>query len=82
MTDGVTHGGTYTANMIALSAAKAALSTLNETDAYQTINRVGAEIQAVLSRVFTKHGVEHRFAGPDSMFGSGGAAELSRLEEG
>ncbi len=66
---GVTHGGTYTANMIALSAAKATLTILNETDAYQTINRVGAEIQAVLSRVFTKHGVEHKFAGPDSMFG-------------
>jgi glutamate-1-semialdehyde 2,1-aminomutase len=66
---GVTHGGTYTANMIALSAAKATLTVLNETDAYDTINRVGAEIQEVLSRVFTKHGVEHRFAGPDSMFG-------------
>jgi len=66
---GVTHGGTYTANMIALSAAKATLTILNETDAYQTINKVGAEIQQVLSRVFTKHGIEHRFAGPDSMFG-------------
>jgi glutamate-1-semialdehyde 2,1-aminomutase len=29
---GVTHGGTYTANMIALSAAKATLTLLNETD--------------------------------------------------
>ncbi|RVU82838.1 aminotransferase class III-fold pyridoxal phosphate-dependent enzyme [Leucothrix sargassi] len=68
-TKGVTHGGTYTANMIALSAAKATLSILKETDAYETINKVGAEIQTVLSRVFSKHGVEHRFAGPDSMFG-------------
>lgn len=67
--DGVTHGGTYTANMIALSAAKATLTILNETDAYETINKVGAEIQQVLSRVFTKHGIEHKFAGPDSMFG-------------
>ena len=66
---GVTHGGTYTANMIALSAAKATLTILNETDAYETINKVGAEIQQVLSRVFTKHGIEHRFAGPGSMFG-------------
>ncbi|MFT4766500.1 MAG: glutamate-1-semialdehyde 2,1-aminomutase [Oleispira sp.] len=66
---GVTHGGTYTANMIALSAAKATLTILNETDAYQTINKAGADIQQVLSRVFTKHGIEHRFAGPDSMFG-------------
>lgn len=66
---GVTHGGTYTANMIALSAAKATLTVLNETDAYNTINKVGADIQQVLSRVFTKHGIEHRFAGPHSMFG-------------
>jgi glutamate-1-semialdehyde 2,1-aminomutase len=68
-TKGVTHGGTYTANMIALSAAKATLTILNETDAYETINKAGADIQQVLSRVFTKHGIEHRFAGPDSMFG-------------
>ena len=67
--DGVTHGGTYTANMIALSAAKATLTILSETDALATINRVGAEIQKLLSRVFTKFGIEHRFAGPDAMFG-------------
>jgi glutamate-1-semialdehyde 2,1-aminomutase len=66
---GVTHGGTYTANMVALSAAKATLTLLKETDAYATINRTGAAFQALLSRVFTKHGVTHRFAGPDSMFG-------------
>ncbi|WDE03779.1 aspartate aminotransferase family protein [Thalassomonas viridans] len=66
---GVTHGGTYTANMIALSAAKATLTVLKETDALATINKVGADIQQVLSRVFDKFGIEHRFAGPDSMFG-------------
>ncbi|WP_256717748.1 aspartate aminotransferase family protein [Shewanella sp. UCD-KL12] len=66
---GVTHGGTYTANMIALSAAKATLTILNETDAYDSINKAGADIQQVLSRVFSKHGIEHKFAGPDSMFG-------------
>ena len=68
-TKGVTHGGTYTANLIALSAAKATLTVLNETDAYASINKAGAEIQAVLSRVFSKHGIAHKFAGPDSMFG-------------
>jgi glutamate-1-semialdehyde 2,1-aminomutase len=66
---GVTHGGTYTANIIALTAAKATLTVLNESNAYDTINSVGASIQKVLSRVFTTHGIEHRFAGPDSMFG-------------
>ncbi len=67
--DGVTHGGTYTANMIALSAAKATLTILSETDALATVNKVGAAIQNVLSRVFTKFDIEHKFAGPDSMFG-------------
>ena len=65
----VTHGGTYTANMIALSAAKATLTILTETNAYDTINKAGADIQQLLSRVFTKHGIEHKFAGPNAMFG-------------
>ncbi|MFT5636218.1 MAG: glutamate-1-semialdehyde 2,1-aminomutase [Cognaticolwellia sp.] len=67
--DGVTHGGTYTANMVVLSAAKATLTLLKETDALETIDRVGQNIQALLSRVFTKFGVEHCFAGPNAMFG-------------
>lgn len=67
--NGVVHGGTYTANVIALTAAKATLTVLNETNAYDTINQAGADIKQVLNRVFSKHGIEHRFAGPDSMFG-------------
>jgi len=66
---GVTHGGTYTANMIALSAAKATLTVLASTDALATIDRVGGQIQQVLGEVFTKYGVEYRFSGPNSMFG-------------
>jgi len=66
---GVVHGGTYTANMVALSAAKATLEVLSETDALATVDRVGAQIMEVLGRVFTGAGVEHRFAGPPSMFG-------------
>jgi len=67
--NGVTHGGTYTANMVALSAAKATLTVLKETDALATIDRVGQQIQQLLSRVFTKFDIEHCFAGPESMFG-------------
>jgi len=67
--DGVTHGGTYTANMVALSAAKATLTVLKETNALETTASVGQKIQALLSRVFTKFAVEHCFAGPDAMFG-------------
>ena len=67
--DGVTHGGTYTANMVALSAAKATLTVLKETNALETVASVGQKIQSLLTRVFTKFGVEHCFAGPDAMFG-------------
>lgn len=67
--NGVTHGGTYTANMVALSAAKATLTVLKDTDALATVSRVGKDIQALLSRVFNKFDIEHCFAGPDSMFG-------------
>ena len=67
--NGVTHGGTYTANMVALSAAKATLTVLKETDALATINQVGKKIQTLLSRVFSKFDIKHCFAGPDSMFG-------------
>ena len=66
---GVTHGGTYTANMVALSAAKATLTVLKDTNALDIINTVGQNIQALLSRVFNKFNIEHCFAGPDSMFG-------------
>ena len=66
---GVVHGGTYTANMVALSAAKATLEVLADTDALDTVARVGAEIRDVLGRVFTAAGVAHRFAGPPAMLG-------------
>lgn len=67
--DGVTHGGTYTANMIALSAAKATLTLIRDTNALETVNVVGKAIQARLSRVFDHFNIAHKFAGPDSMFG-------------
>lgn len=66
---GVVHGGTYTANLVALSAAHATLKILAETDALQTVDRVGTDIQDLLGRVFTAAGIEHAFAGPPAMFG-------------
>ena len=66
---GVVHGGTYTANLVALSAANATVDILANTDALATVDRVGTEIRDVLGRVFTAAGIEHRFAGPPSMFG-------------
>ncbi|MBU3647996.1 MAG: aspartate aminotransferase family protein [Limnohabitans sp.] len=66
---GVVHGGTYTANLVALSAAHATLKILTETNAHDTIIRAGQAIQAVLGRVFTSVSLEHTFAGPPAMFG-------------
>jgi glutamate-1-semialdehyde 2,1-aminomutase len=66
---GVVHGGTYTANLVALSAANATLDVLANTDALATVDRVGAAIREVLGRVFTTAGIQHCFAGPAAMFG-------------
>ena len=66
---GVVHGGTYTANLIALSGARATLSILTHTNALATIDSVGEKIQAALGRVFTAAGIAHAFAGPPAMFG-------------
>lgn len=66
---GVVHGGTYTANLVALSAAHATLKILDQTDALATINRVGNDIRELLGRVFSAAGVEHAFAGPPAMLG-------------
>ena len=66
---GVVHGGTYTGNLVGLAAAHATLDILTHTNALETVDRVGDAIQEVLGRVFTSAGIEHRFAGPPSMFG-------------
>lgn len=66
---GVVHGGTYTANLIGLSAAHATLDILKNTNALETVNQIGDSIKEVLGRVFTGAGIEHTFAGPSSMFG-------------
>ena len=67
--ENVVHGGTYTANLIAMSAARKTLDILKNTDAMSTIMRRGKEIRELLSRVFTSYDIAHSFAGPDSMFG-------------
>jgi glutamate-1-semialdehyde 2,1-aminomutase len=65
----VVHGGTYTANLVGLSAAHATLDILANTDALKTVDEAGTQIKNVLSNVFTRAGVEHAFAGPPAMLG-------------
>ena len=66
---GVTHGGTYTANLIGMRAANKTLDILSKGQVYETIFSIGEKIKQTLSRVFSKAGVMHVFAGPSSMFG-------------
>jgi glutamate-1-semialdehyde 2,1-aminomutase len=66
---GVVHGGTYTANLIAISAAQATIDVLADTPALQTVAEVGEKIKSILSSVFDNFGVAHSFAGHSSMFG-------------
>jgi glutamate-1-semialdehyde 2,1-aminomutase len=66
---GVVHGGTYTANLIGLSAAHATLDILQNTDAIATLSQVGQNIMDVLGRVFANAGIPCSFAGPPAMFG-------------
>jgi glutamate-1-semialdehyde 2,1-aminomutase len=66
---GVVHGGTYTANLIALSAASCTLDILANTDALKVIDETGTKIRNCLGRVFTEAGIQHCFAGPPAMFG-------------
>ena len=65
----VVHGGTYTANLVGLSAAHATLDILANTDALNTVDTAGSHIKDVLSKVFTRAGIEHAFAGPPAMLG-------------
>jgi glutamate-1-semialdehyde 2,1-aminomutase len=67
--DGVVHGGTYTANLVGMAAAKKTLEIISQTDALQTINNVGAKIQVILKEKFNSYGIPCTFSGPDSMFG-------------
>jgi len=65
----VVHGGTYTANLVGLSAAHATLDILTNTNALKTVDEAGMRIKNILSKVFTRAGVEHAFAGPPAMLG-------------
>ena len=66
---GVVHGGTYTANLVALSAAHRTLDILAHTNALETAHQMGEKVRDLLGRVFTSIGLVHSFAGPPSMLG-------------
>jgi glutamate-1-semialdehyde 2,1-aminomutase len=81
----VVHGGTYTANLVGLSAAHCTLNISTHTDALQTVNRVGERVRDLLGRVFTPAGIEHTVRWPPihagHPFHAHGAADLPRLAQ-
>ena len=67
--DKVSHGGTYAGNRIAASAAVATLKILRDTDALETIHKLGRTIQAGMTEVLRTRGLPFVFTGHPSMFG-------------
>jgi glutamate-1-semialdehyde 2,1-aminomutase len=69
VSNGVTHGGTYTCHSVALAAAAKTLEILEETPALETIARYGNDLNAGISRILRQRGIPHCFAGHGAMSG-------------
>jgi len=67
--DKVSHGGTYAGNRVATAAAVVTLKILRDTDALETVHRVGREVQVGLEQVITARGLPFVFTGHPAMFG-------------
>jgi len=69
VSDGVTHGGTYTCHSVPLAAANRCLQILEETPALDTIAKYGNDLRAGMSKVLKERGIPHCFTGHGSMSG-------------
>jgi len=69
VSDGVTHGGTYTCHSVSLAAANKTLQILDETPALETIAKYGSDLNAGMSRILKHRGIPHCFTGHGSMSG-------------
>jgi glutamate-1-semialdehyde 2,1-aminomutase len=67
--DGVVHGGTFTGHSVSLAAADKTLEILDKTDALQSIENYGRELQQGLSRILDERGVTHCFTGHPALMG-------------
>jgi glutamate-1-semialdehyde 2,1-aminomutase len=65
---GVSHGGTYNGNRVAMAAANATLDILMNTDALETIAQRGQELQAAIAEVLERADMQFVFSGHPSMF--------------
>jgi len=67
--DGVVHGGTFTGHSVSLAAANKTLQIIEETDALQTVEAYGQQLQTGLGKILAARGIEHSFVGHPSMMG-------------
>ncbi len=67
--NGVAHGGTYTAHSVSIAAANKTLEILDETDALETIETYGKNLQAGFAKILDARGIAHNFVGHASMGG-------------
>ncbi len=73
--DGVVHGGTFTAHSVSLAAAARTLEILDETDALNTIENYGLDLQRGLRKILDQRGITHCFTGHPALMGMFFAAE-------
>lgn len=69
VSNGVTHGGTYTCQSVSLAAANRCLQILEETPALDTIAKYGNDLRVGMSKVLKERGIPHCFTGHGSMSG-------------
>jgi glutamate-1-semialdehyde 2,1-aminomutase len=66
--NGVSHGGTYNGNRVALAAADAVLGILQHTDALDHVAERGRQLQEAISEALQPSGLPFVFSGHPSMF--------------
>jgi glutamate-1-semialdehyde 2,1-aminomutase len=65
---GVSHGGTYSGNLVGLAAARATLDILLHTDALEVVAERGRALQAVISEILERTRLPFIISGHPSMF--------------
>jgi len=67
--DNVVHGGTFTGHAVSLAAADKTLEILDETEALQTIESYGLQLQEGLGGILEQRGIAHCFSGHPALMG-------------
>ncbi len=66
---GVSHGGTYCANVVGTAAADATLELLEDGQILKGIDAQGKKLQAGIGKILSEGGIPHQIKGPGAMFG-------------